>query len=90
VAISRDALISLARAAAPARVRELQDELDQIFQTFPELRGSRGARSPRVAAPPQAAARKPGRRSWSAADRKAAAERMRKYWAARKARTGKK
>jgi hypothetical protein len=87
--ISRDALLNLARAGATARVKELQQELDEIYQTFPDLRGSRGRQPAAAASQPQTTRRKPGRRSWSAADRKAAADRMKKYWANRKAKEGK-
>lgn len=91
MALSRDALLRLARSGAAARVQELQAELEAIYRTFPDLR--RGVPASRVAAAkatPAAAKPERSRKAWSAADRKAVSERMKKYWAARKARTAKK
>ena len=76
--ISRAELLKLAKAGAATRVQELRDEIAAIYRSFPDLRNSGGrlARGTEV--------RKPGRRNWTAAQRKAAAERMRKYWAAKR------
>jgi hypothetical protein len=71
----------LARAGAERRLTELQSELASLFRLFPDLRRSR-ATGTRTAAAPRTRRR---RRGWSSAQRKAAADRMRKYWAARKA-----
>jgi len=78
--LSRTELLKLARAGAAARIAELRAEIEAISRAFPEVRkgGGRAAAS----APGK---RKPGLRGWTPAQRKAAAERMRKYWAARKA-----
>ena len=76
-------LLKLARAGAERRLGELQSELASLFRLFPDLRRSRGGAPGRNAA--AAGPRKRRRRAWSAAQRKAAADRMRKYWAARKA-----
>jgi len=82
MALSHSTLLSLARAGAAERVRELQSEIDSIYRQFPDLtRGRRGTRSSSSGRPGRKARR---RRGWTPAQRKAAAERMRKYWAARK------
>ena len=79
--LSRPQLLKLARAGAEARLAELQAEISAIRRSFPELgRGKPAAKS--------AGASRTGRRGWSPAQRKAAADRMKKYWAAKK--TGKK
>jgi len=75
----RAELLRLARAGAEARVAELQREIGSIYAAFPDLRRRR--------APTQSGGRQTARkrRVWTAAERKAVAVRMRKYWAARKA-----
>lgn len=83
--ISREQLLALARAGAGARVKELQAELDAILRTFPELRTAAGRRAATKAAPAAAPAAAAKARAWSAADRKAVSQRMKKYWASRKA-----
>jgi hypothetical protein len=79
-------LRNYARRGAETRIAELNEELQAIFNAFPELRAGRAQRSSRAAtAPggtPPKGARK--RRRMSAAQRKAVGERMKKYWAARK------
>lgn len=77
--LSRTELLKLARAGAVARVAELRAEIESIYRAFPEARnaGSEPAR--------ERSSRRPGSRGWSPAQRKAAAERMKKYWAGRKA-----
>jgi hypothetical protein len=95
VAISREELLRLARAGATARVKELQDELESIYRTFPDLRGGGRRAAPRAAAASakptsrRATAGGATKRAWSAADRKAVSERMKKYWAQRRAKTAK-
>lgn len=78
---------------AEARARQLTDELEQIYQAFPELRrgtagrGRRaaGARTARVSAGAAAAGGARRRRKpMTAAQKKAVSERMRKYWAERR------
>jgi hypothetical protein len=83
LALSRDALLKLARSGAAARVRELQTELETIFRTFPDLR--RGTAPGRGATAPAKAREAAQGKAWSAAQRKAVSERMKKYWAARRA-----
>ena len=79
MAMSRSELLKLAKAGAATRLQELQEEVEGIYRSFPELRrGGKGA------AKPSATGRQAGRRGWTAAQRKAAAERMRKYWAAKR------
>ena len=89
----RDAhFYELAKRGAEARLRELSDELKLLFSAFPDLRKNfdpeelpiafilkKGAGRANVAA------RKPGARGWSPDQRKAAAARMKAYWAKRKA-----
>jgi hypothetical protein len=82
--LSRTELLKLARAGAEARIDQLQQEITAIYSAFPDLRRPRG-RAPATNTPPTAQ-RKPGVRGWTAAQRKAAADRMKKYWAARKGR----
>lgn len=84
--LSRDQLLRLARTGAADRVKQLQAELEAIYRTFPELRSGKAAaaRTAREGTAPARGARK----AWSPAKRKAAAERMKKYWADRKAAGG--
>jgi hypothetical protein len=97
--LSRAELLRLARAGAGVRVSELRQEIDSIYRSFPELRRGRPPRATRASAAdtsvaeasaPRAkrrsrkAAGRP-RRGWTAAQRKAVSERMRKYWAGRRA-----
>ncbi len=84
----RSQLLKLARAGAEARLAELRSEIEFIHRSFPDLRqGARPAVGPKRAATRR---RRAGVRGWSAAQRKEAADRMRKYWAARKAAKSKK
>ena len=79
MAMSRSDLLKLAKAGAATRVQELREEIEGIYRSFPDLR--RGGKS---AAKASGTGRQAGRRGWTAAQRKAAAERMRKYWAAKR------
>jgi len=86
--LSRSEMLRLARAGAQARVIELRQELESLYRSFPDLRG--GGRAPRHDSAgvrkqrsPRGAARKA--RGWTAAQRRAVAERMKRYWAARRA-----
>jgi len=85
-------LKSYARRGAEARLRELADEAKQLLKVFPDLSDSvdedelplnfilrRGARK----AATKGVRRR--RRKMTAAQRKAVGERMRKYWASRRA-----
>ena len=93
----RDAhFYELAKRGAEARLRELGDELKLLFSAFPDLRHSFDPEElpiafilKRSAGRANAAARKPGARGWTPEQRKAAAARMKAYWAKRKAARGK-
>ena len=92
--LSRSDLLRLAHTGAAARVKVLQEELDSLYDSFPGLRAGRrrGKQADSsAAAPAPASTAKIGRKrsGWSAAKRKAAADRMRKYWADKKAATPK-
>lgn len=75
--LSRPQLLKLARAGAQARMTELQAEIDAIRRAFPDLGRGKSAAKP-------AAASRSGRRGWTPAQRKAAADWMKKDRAARK------
>ena len=77
MAVSRSDLLKLARTGAERRLNELQSEIASLMRLFPDLR-----RKGRAQAGSATATRR--RRGWTPAQRKAAADRMRKYWAARK------
>jgi hypothetical protein len=97
--LSQDQLLRLARHGAQARISELRNEITAIQRAFPDIGGSEGRRGRKqntVATSAASAADSgdapssdgrsgSGRRSWNAAQRKAAAERMKSYWAKRKA-----
>jgi len=94
--LSQEQLNALARHGATARLNELRQEIAAIEQAFPDLRARRRGRRQTSAqhtasasdAPAEVASEsdRKGRRGWSAAARKAAAARMKAYWAKRKAR----
>jgi hypothetical protein len=74
------ALVSLreyARVGAEQRLREIENEIRQLFVLFPGLEQELGVRA-------RARGKSRKRRRMSAAQRKAASDRMRKYWAGRK------
>ena len=75
-------LKAYARRGAEARVAELIAELNDIYKAFPDLR--RGRSSP-SATTDSAGGRRRTRKPMSAAQRKAVGQRMKAYWAARKA-----
>jgi hypothetical protein len=79
-------LKSLAKVGAQARLNELVAERDALLKMFPELkeRGRRG-RKPANTAPEPAAKPARKRKGMSAAARKAVGERMKAYWAAKRA-----
>jgi len=84
--LSREELQRLARLGARARLEELRAEEAAIRSAFPEMfRMSRPAASP-ADGTAVAAAPAPRRRRMSPAARKAASERMKRYWAERKRR----
>jgi hypothetical protein len=89
--LSKEQLQRLARLGAHARLDELEAERRAILRAFPGL-SAQAARLAKAGAPtaaPAEAAPVPGkkgarRKKMSAAQRKAASERMRKFWAERK------
>jgi hypothetical protein len=74
--LSRNQLLQLARLGAARRIDELKAEIRAIERTMGPKSGARSA---------AASGRKRRRPRWSANARKAAADRMKKYWAERKA-----
>lgn len=74
----------LALVGAQARLQALQAEMAALLATFPELRGGRAVRASAASA---AVTRGRGgrKRPMSAAEKKAVSERMKKYWAERRA-----
>ena len=92
--IARVELLRLARAGAVSRLKELHAELDSIYGVFPDLKqgAARGRVSAAAKAPTTKAAAPAGgqaNRAWSAAARKAVSERMKRYWAGRRAKAAK-
>jgi hypothetical protein len=92
LALSQEQLNALAKHGAQARINELRQEIAAIEQAFPQLRSRRGGRPRKQASATESSATanqssKGRRRSrgWSASQRKAAADRMKAYWAKRKA-----
>jgi hypothetical protein len=90
LALNREQLLQLARHGAAARIAELQNEISAIEQAFPGLRNGSGPRRRtrarrQTAGATQVKATAANRRGWTAAQRKAAARRMRAYWRKRKA-----
>jgi len=82
--ISDAELRELARAGAQRRVLEFRDELVRMARAFPDV--VRELLRTLAASPPPLAARPARKRPrMSAAQRKAVSERMRKYWATRRA-----
>lgn len=84
-------IIEFARRGAEARVRELVDELRLLTTAFPHLRHSFDSDElpikfilKRGRDRAEASVRAKRKRTWSAAARKAAAARMKAYWAKRK------
>lgn len=78
VSAPREMLYRLARLGAKARIAELQAELALLEETL----GQGGIAAQSAAAPRRT-------RGWTPAQRKAAAERVRAFWAKRKAAAGK-
>ena len=80
--LNPEQLRRLARLGAVARLEQLREEEAAIRAEFPELFGGRRASA---SAPRTGGARKRRRAKMTAAQRKAVSQRMRKYWADRKA-----
>ena len=84
--MDRQDLRRLARIGAAARLAELERERAALLRDFPELRSGsaqsrRGARGGETAGTPPV---RRGRRSMSAAERRAVSLRMKRYWAQRR------
>ena len=79
----------LAKRGAQARLQDLVNEVKLLTNLFPDLRKSVDTDELPVSfilkRGSQRAARPSGHRGWTPAQRKAAAARMRAYWAKRKA-----
>ena len=80
-------LHALARLGAIARLKEIEDEAAAIRRAFPGLKKAQDAtaESPAAAAAPKPSKRKKRTRNVSPEARQAAAERMKAYWAKKKA-----
>jgi hypothetical protein len=78
-------LKAYARRGAEARIAELTAELKDIYKAFPDLR--RGAARPTASRAGASQARRK-RKPMSAAQKAEVSKRMKKYWAARKAKKG--
>jgi hypothetical protein len=82
--IAQEELRSLALVGARARYADLRAQMTALLKTFPELERAGAPATPRRA-------RKPGRKNpMTAAERRQVSERMKKYWAERRAARGKK
>ena len=76
-------LTAYARQGAAARVAELNAELTAIYRVFPELKSGAAKGSATGAV-----ARKRKRKGMSAAQKAEVSKRMKKYWAAKRAKKG--
>jgi hypothetical protein len=93
LSLSQDQLNALARHGAQARINELRQEIAAIEQAFPGLGAKRRGRPRKQSSSADGSAASTGvsakarrrSRGWSAAQRKAAAQRMKAYWVKRKA-----
>jgi len=70
---------------AQARLQQLADETAAIYRQFPQLRTGRGGQADGADSTLPSPAPRRKRRGMSAANRQAVSERMRKYWAERRA-----
>ena len=77
-------LKAYARRGAEARIAELTAELKDIYKAFPHLRRG-GASASKVAG---GDGRRRKRRGMTAAQKAEVSKRMKRYWAARKAKKG--
>lgn len=87
--LSSDELKRLARLGAQVRLGELEEERRNILGAFPGLTVVIARRKPAKDAPERSTAdtgkkTRKRRRKMTAAEKKAASERMKGYWAARK------
>lgn len=84
--LSKHQLHELARHGAAIVVKELESQIAAIRAAFPDLgRGARATLKPTRKAKPSRPNAPKVKTVWTPAKRKAAAARMKKYWAARKA-----
>jgi len=89
--LSMDTLKRLARLGARARLEEIEEERKSILRAFPGLTAAPPRQAPANAPAGQPAAEKQKkagrrrRRKMTTAERKVVSERMKKFWAARKA-----
>lgn len=81
--LSNEQLHNLARHGAARHLETLLAEQAAIRKTFPGIGAGRPAGSRAGKRAP--GKRAPGKRGWTPAQRRAAAARMKKYWATRKA-----
>ncbi len=72
---------ALALVGAKARLTELQTEVDALLKAFPQLRNGAAPAKVKVAAESTKQRKTAG---WTAAQRRAVSERMKKYWASRR------
>lgn len=79
--IGDSTLREFALVGARARLAALEAEIATLVGTFPELRRAKDAGTPRAAAGLKRGRKQP----MSASERRAVSERMRKYWAERRA-----
>lgn len=87
--IAQAELRELALVGARTRLLTLRTEIASLVRLFPELARGSQARSGGVDVGLTKRRKKPGRKHpMSAAERKAVSERMRKYWAERRAAKG--
>jgi hypothetical protein len=78
-------LFELAKRGAEQRYRELKAEIASLLKVFPHLRFGSAVSPAMPDAVEEGSPRKRRRRTMSPAQRKAVSDRMRKYWAKRKA-----
>jgi hypothetical protein len=81
--MAKSQLHELARAGAQARLAELDQERESLLGMFPDLRG--GGRKAKAASVNGTAPKRKRRSGMSAEARKAQGERMKAYWAKRRA-----
>ena len=88
--MEKEQLRRYARLGASARLADLERERQEILRAFPELRNERSPGTRALVEDPDRLAggetgSRRGRRSMSAAQRKAVSARMKRYWATRRA-----
>ena len=86
--LDKDVLQRLARLGAQARLEQLEEEHRAILRAFPGLAANIARQKSAAAAEPAAPAKvgkaRKRRRKMTAAEKKAASERMKQYWAEKK------